>query len=613
MRKIVKAITAIILTAIVYSAGCTKNSGNSDNGEENEGGGTQQGLYVGIIGFNDVLKTKSISLLNNSTEGSFTSFINGLSMDDNTALYYADNTALDWLQSTTLPSDLINVSLLTFTDGLDNASLMLNSNYSTQNEFLNAINNRILNDKVQGKSINAYSIGLKGNNVTNEEDFRQKLMKLASSDANFYLAENMDIVIQRFREIANQLYNEITIVNTNVKIPGGYDNNTTIRLTFDNVSNANNATCYIEAVFSRENGKGKLSDIKYIGLRSSSGSSIVSNSTEGASYWYTFSDLKTINEQPIDNLENMKLWIYASSGWRPEDEFTPSNYTNTSVIQKSAVAVLVLDCTTSLGTADFRKMQNAATEFIRTLNSNSSGGNGGNGGSGTTPSYFVFVSANPSSGGIVTGGDIYQEGEQCSVTAVANSDYRFLRWTENGHMLSTNSNYTFPVNRDRNLVAQFQNDALSDYTNLVLNELNGNDKFIEIFNAGTEPVNMNGVYIEKDGLLNWESDNTVTVNPGDYLVLWSEDVVLDHPEVPDSRIFHSGLSAKKNIRIQLFTPEGVSIDDFNLINIDANDPAYIPAPGSYSRNVDGKWYYANATPGAVNVQGTVAVLGLEGQ
>ncbi len=77
-------------------------------------------------------------------------------------------------------------------------------------------------------------------------------------------------------------------------------------------------------------------------------------------------------------------------------------------------------------------------------------------------------------------------------------------------------------------------------------------------------------------------------------------------------IFHSGLSAKKNVRIQLFTPAGVSIDDFNLTNIDANDPAYIPAPASYSRNADGKWYYADATPGAVNVDGTVALLGLEG-
>ena len=151
-----------------------------------------------------------------------------------------------------------------------------------------------------------------------------------------------------------------------------------------------------------------------------------------------------------------------------------------------------------------------------------------------------------------------------------------------------------------------------DYSKLRLNELNGNDKFIEIYNAGAEAINLNGVYIEKDDAQNWIGDNTVKIDAGAYLVLYSEDVVADHPEIPESLIFHSGLSAKKNVRIQLFTPAGVSIDDFNLTNIDANDPAYIPAPASYSRNADGKWYYADATPGAANVDGTVALLGLEG-
>ena len=151
-----------------------------------------------------------------------------------------------------------------------------------------------------------------------------------------------------------------------------------------------------------------------------------------------------------------------------------------------------------------------------------------------------------------------------------------------------------------------------DYTVLRLNELNGNDKFIEIYNTGVDPINLNGVYIEKDGTQNWLADNTVKIDAGGYLLLYSEDVVADHPEYPETLIFHSGLSAKKNVRIQLFTPAGVSIDDFNLTNIDANDPAYIPAPGSYSRNADGNWYYADATPGADNVDGTQLVLGLEG-
>ena len=155
-----------------------------------------------------------------------------------------------------------------------------------------------------------------------------------------------------------------------------------------------------------------------------------------------------------------------------------------------------------------------------------------------------------------------------------------------------------------------------DYSVLRLNELNGNDKFIEIYNAGTDAINLNGVYIEKDGAQNWIGDNTVKIEAGAYLVLYSEDVVANHPEVPESLIFHSGLSAKKNVRIQMFTPAGASIDDFNLTAIELNGEAYgyasNQAPASYSRNADGNWYYADATPGAVNVDGANIVLGLEG-
>lgn len=402
MKTIWKTMATMLLSVVLtFGSGCTKDPSNEGNNNGNgngsgggnngggSGGGTTEGMYVGIIGFNDELNTKSISLLNSSTEQSFVSFIESLSMRDNTALYYADNTALDWLQNATLPSDLFNVSLLTFTDGLDNASLMLNSNYNTQAEFLDAINNRIFNDKVQGKSINAYAIGLKGNNVTDEAGFRQTLRKLASGNANLYIDDDMDLVIQRFKDIASQLYNEITTVNANVRVPGGYDNNTIIRITFDNVNNAASSARYIQASFSRENGKGKLSNITYYGLQSTSGTSIISTNQEGASFWYTFSELKTpgTNGQPINNLNNTQLWIYNSStwDWRPEDEFTPSSYSNVTVTQKSAVAVLVLDCTTSLGSNDFRKMKNAAIEFIRTLNDNGGGNgnnNGGNGGGG---------------------------------------------------------------------------------------------------------------------------------------------------------------------------------------------------------------------------------------
>ena len=249
-----KAIAAIMLALAVVCTACTKDpenggnnggngsgngSGGGNSGGGNNGGGTTEGVYLGIIGFNDDLNKKSIGLLDENTEYSYTSFINSLPMRDGTVLYHADNEALDWLQRTTLPQNLFNVSIVTFTDGLDNGSTMLNSNYSAPEDYLNAVHNRIRNDNVGGKSINAYAIGLRGNDVTDNASFQQNLQKLSSSYSNYFEVADWDEAKQRFRQIAIQLYNETTTVNAEVKIPGGKVDGTVIRITFDNVSNAN--------------------------------------------------------------------------------------------------------------------------------------------------------------------------------------------------------------------------------------------------------------------------------------------------------------------------------------------------------------------------------------
>ncbi len=79
-------------------------------------------------------------------------------------------------------------------------------------------------------------------------------------------------------------------------------------------------------------------------------------------------------------------------------------------------------------------------------------------------SYHINVSANPSNGGSVSGGGTYQQGQSCTVHAAANNGYTFVNWTENGTQVSTNANYTFTVNSNRNLVANFQQQAPQTYT-----------------------------------------------------------------------------------------------------------------------------------------------------
>jgi pimeloyl-ACP methyl ester carboxylesterase len=73
--------------------------------------------------------------------------------------------------------------------------------------------------------------------------------------------------------------------------------------------------------------------------------------------------------------------------------------------------------------------------------------------------YTIDVSANPSSGGVITGAGTYQSNETCTLTATENTGFEFINWTENGTEVSTASTYQFTVLADRNLIANFQDNV----------------------------------------------------------------------------------------------------------------------------------------------------------
>lgn len=70
-------------------------------------------------------------------------------------------------------------------------------------------------------------------------------------------------------------------------------------------------------------------------------------------------------------------------------------------------------------------------------------------------SYTITLSANPSVGGAVSGGGTFAENSTVTITATANSNYRFTGWSENGSQVSTSASYTFTVSADRTLAAGF--------------------------------------------------------------------------------------------------------------------------------------------------------------
>lgn len=69
--------------------------------------------------------------------------------------------------------------------------------------------------------------------------------------------------------------------------------------------------------------------------------------------------------------------------------------------------------------------------------------------------YTIRADVTPAGAGSVSGGGSYTEGTSVTLTATANSGYRFVGWVESGTTVSTNPNYTFVANSNRSLTAQF--------------------------------------------------------------------------------------------------------------------------------------------------------------
>lgn len=328
------------------------------------------GLYIGITGFNSDLHHYSdygVDILTESSAKQFKDFISTLKTDDGTILYYAMDNALSQLEKSKFPDDLKNVSIITFTDGLDQGSSIKNTHYQSATEYLNAIQKRIQTTKINGLKINAYSIGLKGQDVKDETQFKSNLEGLASSKANTTEVTSMNEVNDKFMQLAASLYKENTSQSLSLTIPQPY-NNTKIRFTFDvDGTDASVSECYIEGIFRN----GSLTETIYKGLSSKSGSSVKGENDGSINITFVFSDIQPKNgTELITSRIKQWEWIESSSLWQANTEFNPDKSTETNVEMQSAVIILLLDCSSSLG-EDLEKVKQAAQNFIEVLSETS--------------------------------------------------------------------------------------------------------------------------------------------------------------------------------------------------------------------------------------------------
>lgn len=97
----------------------------------------------------------------------------------------------------------------------------------------------------------------------------------------------------------------------------------------------------------------------------------------------------------------------------------------------------------------------------------------------------ITVGANPSDGGIVTGGS-YPVGYNMTVVATPYAGYVFSSWLEDGYVVSTDASYSFNVSRDRNLVAVFMPTSGVTYNITVIADPHNGGM---VTGAGTHPEN----------------------------------------------------------------------------------------------------------------------------
>ena len=151
---------------------------------------------------------------------------------------------------------------------------------------------------------------------------------------------------------------------------------------------------------------------------------------------------------------------------------------------------------------------------------------------------------------------------------------------------------------------------------VVLNEIDGNSKLIELYNGTKSSVSLEGWTIYKDGSKTiWTGVAGQTIPSKSYLVLYSEDNWANEDETINTndpsyieyegkgQVFHSGISAKKSVKLQLIDASGADVDVFTRGAEPWNDKGYMENKVcSFSRvpTGTGNWAYATPTEGKPN-------------
>lgn len=139
--------------------------------------------------------------------------------------------------------------------------------------------------------------------------------------------------------------------------------------------------------------------------------------------------------------------------------------------------------------------------------------------------------------------------------------------------------------------------------NIVLNEISGVSKYIELYNPTDTILDISGYQLKKNDEepCIWTAEEGLVVPSKGYLVLYSEKSTIIPEGYPESLIFKGGISPKKSVKIELLDKTNEKINAFTR-GIEPWDTSLSEVSKAYARTPDGygKWKLAGETPGKTN-------------
>lgn len=304
-----------------------------------------------------------------------------------TALNYAVHKALVNLseKESDLPDNLKSLNIITFTDGLDNASNLLSTTDTLENQIFNTpdrnygawIKEQIDTRTVANQKLNCYSVGVLGD-VPDEILFQNTLKNITSSDKEPHISQDFDDIATTFSEIANSLVVEHHRYDFNLKIPADA---TSVRMVFDGVTEPLYSNLYFDGNISHSELEYKFSFINGFGIELTDKEVVgqieydeKSNKPTG-NIIYKLNNIQFINIADttkildlLSNKDKCKQFTKTdnSTKWNRNTEYDVGKNYDHETEHFSTVIYLILDATRSLSD-NIDKVRSAAIDFIDEL------------------------------------------------------------------------------------------------------------------------------------------------------------------------------------------------------------------------------------------------------